>query len=386
MKYFVFNKALDFNRCLLHNMRYADGRLKVVTQNREHSSYMVSRILDSREMDMQWHQFLCRMRNEGNTAVQIAVYTANFLVRRIGGREENLEHLLFDTKISLQEKKSLLRPYLQKTVRNTDDILLHDITGRYLWFILETTLQEGQNLEIEKIRIFFPGQSWNLYLPEIYQEQDSDGFFERFLAVFQTMHESLNREIEQLPYHMDVDCADREFLEWLAKWLGLAESYMWTERQLRRLLKQAVSLYQMRGTKRAVTEFVKLYTDSEKVYVVEKFQIWEKGEGDLLTRLYGNDPYRFQVIVLEQDVPTVREYQTLLKIIKEVKPAYMEAELIVLKPYLFLGQHTYLGMNSILGRYQYLSLDGASRMSFTVLGDGNARMVMSADGDVMQRK
>lgn len=370
MKYFVFNKALDFHRCFLHNMHYKDQRLKVITHNQQHSSYMLTRILDSQETDMQWHQLLCGMCREGNPAVEITVYTANSLIRQVGEKEEHLEHLLFDAEMDLREKKELLRPYQCKTVRNMDDILLHDVTGRYFWFLLETTLQAGQNLEIEKIWIFFPGQSWNAYLPEIYQSRDKDHFFERFLAVFQTMYESLNREIERLPYDIDIDCADREYLEWLAGWLDLSESYVWTKDQLRRLLKNAVSLYQIRGTKRAVIEFVKLYTNSEKVYVVERFQIHEKAKGDssLLTRLYGSDPYRFQVIVLEQDIPTVREYQTLLKIMKEVKPAYMESELIVLKPYLFLGQHTYLGLNTILGRYQYLSLDGASMTSFTILG------------------
>lgn len=371
MKYFVFNKALDFHRCFLHNMRYEDHKLQAVTQNQERFCYMITRILDSQEIDMQWHQLLCRMRREGNTAVEITVYAANSLV-------QNLEHLLFDTGMDLQEKKDLLRPYQQKTVHNMDDILLHDVAGRYLWFLLETTLQTGQNLEIEKIWIFFPGQSWNSYLPEIYQSRDKDGFLERFLAVFQTMYESLNRVIERLPYDIDIDCADREYLEWLAKWLDLAESYMWTEDQLRRLLKNAVSLYQIRGTKYAVLAFVKLYTNSEKVYVVENFQISRKRDSHLLTRLYGSDPYRFQVLVPEQDIPTVREYQTLLKIIKEVKPAHMESELIVLKPYLFLGQHTYLGLNTILGRYQYLSLDGASMLSFTILGDNDTQMTAAA--------
>lgn len=93
-----------------------------------------------------------------------------------------------------------------------------------------------------------------------------------------------------------------------------------------------------------------------------------------MERLYGADPYKFQVIVREQDVPTVREYQTLLKIIREVKPAYMETDLIVLKPYIFLDQHTYLGINSVLGEYQNMSLDGASMLSFSVLGDDKTRM------------
>ncbi len=364
MKYFVFNKALDFNRCLLQNMKYEDHRLKINTTAQEHVCAMVSRVLDSQEMDMEWHQFQCRLHKEGNTAIRLSVYAANSLIRQAGTREEDIGHILLDMEIPLQKKKEMLYPYLQKTVLNTDDILLHDVKGRYLWFILESAPQAGQNLEIEKIQIYFPKQSWISYMPEIYQENDPAGFVPRFLAVFQTMYEALNEEIRKSPYRIDVDCADREFLEWLAKWLDLSQSYMWTDSQLRTLLKNAAVWYKIRGTRQSVIEFVKLYTGSSHVYVVENFQT---GRQKLYERLYGNDPYKFQVIVREQDVPAVREYQTLIKIITEIKPAYMELELIVLKPYIFLDQHAYMGINSVLGKYQETSLDGTSMLSFTML-------------------
>lgn len=373
-KYFVLNKALDFNRCFLQNMFFEKNRLKIDTgkRNGTETCAMISRILDSEEHDMQWHQFLCSMQNERNTAFTISIYAANSLVRQIKDKEEQLDEILFDEGLSLTEKKAIFHPYLQKTMTNADDILLHEIKGRYLWFIFETMPQEGQHLEIEKIKIFFPGQSWLRYLPEFYQVNDENQFFERFLAVFQTMYEALNDSIWQMPYLLDIDCAEKEFLEWLAKWLDIAESYMWTKEQMRRLLKQAVTLYRMRGTRQAVLAFVQLYTGDSRVFIVENFQVANQGkeiDEKLLHQLYGNDPYKFQVIVREENIPSVREYQTLTKIIKEVKPAYMELELVVLKPYIFLDRHTYMGINSILGEYRALSLDGASMLSFSVLGN-----------------
>lgn len=370
-KYFVLNKALDFHRCLLQNMFYEQNRLKINTGKGDGSCAMISRILDSQEYDMQWHQFLCSMQNKGNTAFTISVYAANSLVRHSKDKEEQLEYIIFDSGISLQEKKQILRPYLQKTIINADDSLLHDVKGRYLWFIFETIPQLGQYLEIEKIKILFPAQSWIAYLPEIYEGNDENRFFQRFLAVFQTMYESLNDAIKQMPYLLDVDCADKEFMDWLAKWLDIADSYMWTKEQMRSLLKHAVTLYRMRGTRQAVLAFVQLYTNDVHVYLVENFQVTKQGnetDKKLLEQLYGNDPYKFQVIVREESVPSVREYRTLTKIIREVKPAHMELELIVLKPYIFLNRHTYTGINSVLGEYRNLSLDGTAMLPFSVLG------------------
>lgn len=369
-KYFLFNKALDFERCVLVHMCFKDGKLTADAGARGSRCAMLSRVLDSQEFDMEWHQLVYTISQKGNPAVHLSVYTANSLMRQQKGREESIAHMLSDPGRSVLEKKTLLRPYLCKTADNTDDILLHDVRGRYLWFILEMTLQEGQHVQIGQIQVFFPKRSWNAYLPEIYQVHDKDAFLERFLAVFQTIYESLNQKIRQIPYDIDPDCAGREFLEWMAGLLDLAQTYMWTDAQLRRLIKNAGRLYKIRGTRRAVLEMVRLYTNDAQACVIENFQT-VAGAGtkaQLMAQLYGTDPYRFQVAVHERDVPSIQAYQTLVKIIHEVKAAHMELELVVLKPYIFLDQHTYLGMNSVLGVYQSLSLDGAAMLPFAVLG------------------
>lgn len=367
----MFNKALDFKRCLLQNMFYDKEKVIAETENNGEKSVMISRVLDSQETDMEWHRMVLHLHNQGYTSYQISIYAANSLERNIGDGEKNLEEIVLDGNMTVEEKKDILQPYLQKSIQKTNDILLHEIKGRYLWFMVEADLQMNQELEIEKIQIYFPRQSWIPYLPEIYQSEDKNMFFERFLAVFQTMYEEVNEEIQNVPYLLDIDNTGKEFLEWLAKWLDISESYVWSREQLRSLMKNAIRLYKIRGTRQAVREFVKLYTNGDEPYIIENFQIKQyqtKENEALLEHLYGNDPYRFQVIVKEEDVPTVREYQTLIKIIEEVKPAYMELELIVLKPYIFLNQHTYMGMNSVLGEYKDLSLDGGAMVSFSVLG------------------
>ena len=371
----MFNKALDFKRCFLQNMFYENGKLIAETERNNQKSVMISRVLDSQETDTEWHRMVFQLHNQGFVSYEIFIYAANSLERKIEDTEETLEKVLLDRNITVAEKKKILQPYLQKTIQNTEDILLHEMKGRYLWFIVETDLQMKQEFEISKIKVCFPRQSWISYLPEIYQSEDKNMFFERFLAIYQTMYEDLNEEIRNVPYLLDVDDTNQEFLLWLAKWLDIAESYVWSKEQLRSLLKNAVRLYKIRGTRQAVKEFVKLYTNGVEPYIVENFQIKQyknKKNEVLLERLYGNNPYQFQVIVKEENIPTVREYQTLIKIIEEVKPAHMELELVVLKPYIFLDQHTYMGMNSVLGEYKDLSLDGSAMLAFSVLGSPDA--------------
>jgi phage tail-like protein len=51
-----------------------------------------------------------------------------------------------------------------------------------------------------------------------------------------------------------------ELLPWLASWLGLALDERWPEDQRRALILAAVDLYQWRGTRRGLSEFLRLYT------------------------------------------------------------------------------------------------------------------------------
>jgi hypothetical protein len=61
-------------------------------------------------------------------------------------------------------------------------------------------------------------------------------------------------------------------------------------------------------------------------------------------------------------------HRALLHIIDSAKPAWIEVNLVVLKPYIFLDKYSYLGMNSALNRYRPLNLDGYSALPFTDLG------------------
>lgn len=375
----MINKASDFNRCYLYNMHYSKGELKTKQEKEAYNSFMISRLLDSGETDMEWHQMLIYIQNSNvnNIPYTVTIYTANNLELQVEEKTSSIEEILFSDNILLDEKKKIFRPFYQKKMSNTSDILLHEVKGRYLWFVLETNLKQEQFINIEKIKVCFPKKSWISYLPEIYQSKDEGLFLERFLAIFQTMYEELNQEIKEMPFRIDLDGTSKDFLEWMAKWLDIAECYIWSEEQLRTLLQNAVKLYKIRGTRKAVNEFVKIYCEGEAPYIVENFKVRnfeDRDNKNKLERLYEDNAYKFYVIVKEKYVHSIREYQTLSKIIEEVKPAHMELELIVLKPFIFLGQHSYLGINSVLGEYKNMLLDGTSMLEFSVLGDSGMRL------------
>lgn len=362
-KYFLFNKEEDFKRCFLGNMVFGEGVLRTAGENGNSGSVIISRILDSQKEDMQWHRIFIEIKSEGQITFKLSIFSLNDM----SNVKERLDKALMDPDMDLAERKRILIPYLKKEVYDTDDVLLHDISGRYLLFMIETSVKENQRFEIRRVKICFPKTSWISCLPEVYQNADKNQFLERFLAIFQTLHEELNLEIERIPALIDVESADVEFLSSLSKWLGLYNSHMWKENRLRELLKNFPEYYRKRGSKEAVKKFVRLYTDSESVFVVENFEIRGYPNKEELERLYGNDPYSFCVIVYKEQSSLREQYQSLVKIIEESAPANMTPKLIVLKPYIFLSRYSYMEVNSVLGEYRDLSLDGFCEIEYSVL-------------------
>ena len=88
----------------------------------------------------------------------------------------------------------------------------------------------------------------------------------------------------------------------------------------------------------------------------------------LLRELYGGSPYMVTMILEGDALESNDAYKALLRIIDNAKPAWVEANLVVLTPYLFLDKYSYLGINSTLDRYRPLNLDGSSALPFTRLG------------------
>jgi phage tail-like protein len=95
------------------------------------------------------------------------------------------------------------------------------------------------------------------YLPSIYS---TDEFMGRFLLIFESIYDPIERQIDALHWYLDPHITPPDFLPWLASWMGLVLSETWPEEQRRELISSAVELYRWRGTRRGLSEFIRLYT------------------------------------------------------------------------------------------------------------------------------
>jgi phage tail-like protein len=87
------------------------------------------------------------------------------------------------------------------------------------------------------------------YLPAIYWD---DPFMGRFLRIFEEILSPLQTTVNRRAQQFDASLAPPVMLQFLASWVGADEFGDFPESQMRRLIKNAVLLHQLRGTKRGL--------------------------------------------------------------------------------------------------------------------------------------
>ncbi len=370
MQYFVFNKAADYRRGWQDNVACTGSHIQVADTSRP--GVFWSRLLDSREKETIWHRLTLDSHSLGDASIRMSFYCADSPDVFWQGQSQPLARLLSDPTLTDDDRRTLSAPFLVNTELSPQDILLHHISGRYVWFRLYLVPLGDESPRVGNLRLRLPKQSWLDYLPEVYREDaPSASFTERYLAIFQSLYSDLDEEIRSIARHFDPDIVGGDYLDWLASWLNIEDTYLWPEEKLRQLVREGVALYRMRGTRQYMVEMIRLYT-GHTPYLVEHSQV-EPFLGDvartqLLQELYGDTPYMVTIVLDGSALKSNEEHKALLRIVENSKPAWIEANLVILKPYIFLDKYTYLGMNSTLDRYRPLNLDGYSALPFTSLG------------------
>ena len=243
-------------------------------------------------------------------------------------------------------------------------------TGRYLWIMLELTATGLQAPVIRKLRLWMRGDHMTDYLPAIYQ---GDDFTWRFLSIFDSMYADMDRAIDALPGQMDYCHAQGALLRYLASWVCVERGG--DPAELRRRISTALPDYEDLYTVEGVKRSVRRLTGRDPI-VIEPFQVSPNrpdcADPVLYRRLYGEDPYRFFVLLPEDAFAGQREREQFQRDMEEVIPAGMTMQMIQLKPCVQLDWHTYLGINARIGGYVPAVIDEQATIHYdTTIGGAN---------------
>lgn len=364
---------IHWQGCATDNIQISPDGLHIKTLAPGCRGILVSPLLDSRQEEMPWHRLIIDGDIPDGAGLELTVYASDSPTLTVEDRAVFIGEYIADASIPITDKLAAMAPLRALSMITPRDVLLHSVKGRYVWFALMFTGQVGITPVLGQVTAIFPRQSLVSYLPEVYQQQEEkDDFLTRYLSIFGTFIEDMERNIDRVSTLMDTDENTEELLRWMSGWLAVEDATLWREDNLRELLRNATRLYGIRGTPRSIVEVVRLYTGSTP-FLTEGIDTLTLAEdappttARTLRRLYGEDPNGFTVLVSDEDVPTERHVQELQRILDSFSPAHARARLVVLRPYIFLDQHSYLGKNTWLSATREMSLDGFGTLPYVAL-------------------
>lgn len=335
------------------------------------SSYYFSAALDSLEAGTNWHKAVLDCSIPSN-AVFVFTYFAmdtNFIL--LNGKQVLLDSFIQESKNNEKEKKALFEQLANGRFVHPKDVLLTNAVGRYLWFSLE--IQAGYEGCIRRLSFWFSVPSLVKLLPDCFEEPKEEGdFLHRFLSIFQTMYDTVQEEINTISAYFDPSLLDEKELPWLAEWVGSPLLEGWSEKIQRKWIQNSFSLIQKKGTLQGLSELLSLVTQATP-RILETYRIMEFYSPvvyeENYRNLYGRGLYSFLVLFEENELVSNEEWkeeqlEQIQNLISWYKPAYTYGTLVLLKPYLILGQHCYLGINSTVSAVSAFQLDHTAVLPF----------------------
>ena len=131
MKYFVFNKPMDYQRGYLENLVCTEHGIQLLKVGQK--GVFFSRVLDSSEKEMTWHRMTCAIP-VFRTGVHFWIYSAETTTINWNGTVTPIDQILY-AQLPAAEKRNILKPFLKKEFLNETDVLLHDIKGDISGFV-----------------------------------------------------------------------------------------------------------------------------------------------------------------------------------------------------------------------------------------------------------
>jgi phage tail-like protein len=163
--------------------------------------------------------------------------------------------------------------------------------------------------------------SYLQYLPALYRDDELMG---QFLLIFEDTMKSIENTINNMALYFDPLLTSESLLPWLASWVNLVLNPAWPVERRRDLVQSAASLYRLRGTKRGLSEYLRICTGSAPE-ISEYIPGMTLDDDNILgvnTRLGSSGTGHHFTVSVELDGKNGIDIDTVRSIIDSQKPAH----------------------------------------------------------------
>ncbi|MBF2048980.1 MAG: phage tail protein I [Elainella sp. C42_A2020_010] len=173
-------------------------------------------------------------------------------------------------------------------------------------------------------------------------------------------NQGLEESIAQLHHLFDAETTPPEFLPWLADWVALSLRADLKLEQQRQFIANAISRYQLRGTKANLQSLLQTFTIGVPTIVEFEPPILQIGVNSVIgsreMQLRGGTPHHFRVTIAlsreqvdSQGRQLARQRDIAKNIIDLEKPAHTDYSLDIIFPSMQIGVYSTVGVDTLLG-------------------------------------
>lgn len=358
----TLSRCEDWTDAVLYHLERSGDSL-LLESDKSPIGFVCFPVIDSREHGFRWSRAWLEGSFPQDTTVRLRCYLSDTLEQWEGGFDWRLGRLAEEADPLYAAQTLFGAPIADGT-----DFLIPGC-GRYLHLMAELGSTSGENPRITALRVQFTADHMTDYLPAIYRDSD---FTYRFLSIFDSMVSDLEQRIDAISAELDIQEANDEMLGYLASWLCLEPSSNRTaiQRQMKTALEDYETMYSVDGIRRTIRRL----TGHDAILIEGKDvdpNSADAGDSDMLRQLYGEDPFRFFVLLDASVFPTVKDKEKFISQMRHYIPAGVEMELVTLRPGVQLGWHTYLGINTVLNGYVAAVIGDNAGINYDMMIGGN---------------
>ena len=371
--YITLNREREWQRCLLQGLEISSN--SIVPAAGGGSCVMITGSMDSTERGFCWRNLLIDAELGDSVIMQVSAYAADTTAVVLDGRALELDSYLTDRSISADKRLGAVEGLFVPLFNNCFDGPVN-LSGRYIWLKLEFVILELRELRVNKLKLQIRGEQMMDYLPALYREADGEnGFMTRYLSIFDSIFFEMDDAIAGLADSLDYRIAKGGLLRFLSEWLCIEDVAYLSEERLREKISRASEEYRSIGVKRSLISWIEneygVTPNIIEYYNVSRM-VHEGRDREVYRRLFGENPYKFFVLLPERTFSDTHEANLFMEKLKRRIPAHTEPEVVITQNNTILEKHTYLGVNSVLGGYTYANTDAGARLSdHIILGGSN---------------
>jgi len=159
------------------------------------------------------------------------------------------------------------------------------------------------------------------FLPPVFMK---DPLMGQFLRIFEDILNPIENTVGNLALYFDPLLTPEPILPWLASWVDITLNPSWPLEQRRELVSKAAELYRWRGTRRGLTEYLRIYTGRrpEILEYIPGMILDEKTQLGVNTVLGSSGTGHHFTVILEVDEKEKIDMQVVRNIIESQKPAH----------------------------------------------------------------